>query len=117
MRIAIVGSRECGSHHRRLTEVLAVLRAHGPDVEVISGGAPGMDTIGARAARGLGLKLTEYPADWKTFGKRAGFLRNQTIVDNCDELHAWWDGKSRGTAHTIGLARKAGKPVTIHDLF
>ncbi len=64
----------------------------------------------------MALPYVEHPADWKRLGKRAGFARNQTIVDDCDEVLAWWDGKSRGTAHTIGMARKAGKPVTVHEI-
>lgn len=111
-----MGSRECGSHAKRMREILAVLRGYGPGTIVVSGGAPGIDSLGADCGRALALAVHEYPADWKTLGKRAGFVRNQTIVDNCDELHAWWDGKSRGTAHTIGLARKAGKPTFVHAI-
>ena len=29
---------------------------------------------------------------------------------------AWWDGRSRGTAHTIGEAKKRGIPVEITTL-
>jgi YspA, cpYpsA-related SLOG family len=116
VRVAIVGSRECGSHIKRTREILAVLRGYPPDTVVISGGAMGIDGLAARAARALGLAVVEYLPDWKTLGRRAGFERNKTIINDCDEVHAWWDGKSRGTARSIGLARKAGKPVTIHDI-
>lgn len=119
MKVAIVGSRECGGHHKRKTEILAVLRAYLSEhvhVELVSGGAMGIDMLANRCAVALGLFMIEFLPDWKGLGKRAGFERNKTIVENCDELHAWWDGKSRGTKHLIDLARKAGKPVVVHTI-
>ena len=60
-----------------------------------------------------GIDFTEYPADWKTHGKRAGFLRNIEMVDTADAVIAIWDGVSRGTKHSIDYARKQGKEVFI----
>jgi hypothetical protein len=57
--------------------------------------------------------VIEFPADWDTHGKAAGFMRNQLIVDNCDKVTAFWDGKSKGTLDTITRAVKAGKTVVI----
>ncbi len=114
MRIAIVGSRNCGNHRDRSDEIHLVLESHDYMCIVVSGGARGIDTLAREAAESTGCYYEEFLPDWKTYGKKAGFLRNQTIVDSCDELHAWWDGKSRGTAHSIELAKKAGKPVIIH---
>ena len=34
----------------------------------------------------------------------AAYTRNKTIVDNSDKVIAFWDGKSRGTAHSIGYS-------------
>ena len=99
-----------------MNEVLAVLRGYPADTVVVSGGAIGIDGIAVRAARALGMTLVEHLPDWKRLRRRAGFVRNKTIVDDSDEVHAWWDGESRGTASTIELARKAGKPVTVHAI-
>ena len=57
--------------------------------------------------------LTIYPADWLNLGKRAGYVRNTDIVKNSDMIIAFWDGKSKGTKHTIGLAQKMGKECKI----
>ena len=118
MRVAIVGSRECGDHAQRKREIMSCLlgiqEVCETTITVVSGGALGIDSLAHLAARDLELYEICYRADWERFGKRAGFLRNQQIVDNCDIVHAWWNGKSRGTKHTIDLAKKAGKPVTIH---
>jgi hypothetical protein len=115
MKLAIVGSRKCGFGARRYREIMEVVSAMGPD-EVISGGAFGIDSIAEEVARALDIKMTVFRADWEKHGKKAGILRNKQIVDACDELHAWWDSKSKGTAHSIELARKAGKPVTVHAI-
>ena len=85
-------------------------------IEVISGGAKGADSLARKAALIMqpeGVKYTEFPALWQTHGKAAGFIRNQQIVDACDVVLAFWDGKSRGTNHTIKLAKQAKKPTFI----
>jgi len=50
-------------------------------LEIISGGAPGVDTMASRYARDNGLKLYEFPADWKKYGRAAGPIRNQQMID------------------------------------
>ena len=80
---------------------------------IISGGARGADYIAKAFAKQYGFKYIEYPADWSKYGKRAGYLRNVDIVKNSDFIIALWDGKSRGTQHSINIARSMGKDVYI----
>jgi ABC-type sugar transport system substrate-binding protein len=61
------------------------------------------------------MKTVIYSADWNKHGKAAGFIRNQDIVNACDRLIAFSHQDSRGTAHSIRLAREAGKPVIVID--
>lgn len=82
-------------------------------VSVVSGMARGADILGRDYAAAIGCPVYEFPADWDTHGKRAGFLRNQEMADFADGLLAFWDGKSRGTADMIGRMRRLGKPVKI----
>lgn len=107
-RVAVVGSRDYPS----LGEVRRYVRAQPPDTTIISGGARGVDRVAAYEAQCCGMAIEVYPADWAK-GKSAGFQRNATIVERCTEVAAFWDGVSKGTAHTIKLAQRAGKPVTI----
>ena len=116
MRVAVVGSRDVVDSSKIQHQIATVLRSYPVVPELVSGGARGVDRLAEMAARSLHVPMLIFKADWLAHGKRAGFLRNQQIVDNCDEVHAWWDGKSKGTAHTIALARKAGKPVTVHPI-
>jgi predicted Rossmann-fold nucleotide-binding protein len=81
------------------------------EVVVVSGGAVGIDSLGAEWAREKGLKTEIYKPDW-TIGKHAGFLRNKTIVDNSDYLIAITTG-SNGTASSSQLAEKKGIPIKI----
>lgn len=109
MRVAVVGSRSWRDEER----VFKVIRSLPPGAVVVSGGARGADRIAARCARSLQYAVVEHLADWDTYGRRAGMIRNQVLVDDCDALLAFWDGRSRGTLHSIRLAVAAGKPVEI----
>lgn len=111
MKIAIVGGRDFTDFNLlRKTMNFFIFE----DIkEIISGGARGADFLGKRYAENYAIKYIDYPACWDKYGKSAGFIRNQTIVDNCDMVLAFWDGESRGTADTIEKAKKAKKPTFI----
>lgn len=108
-RVAIVGSRAYPAPER----VEAYVRRLPAGTVVVSGGAPGVDRTAEAAARARGLEVRVHLPDWKRLGKAAGYARNQTIVDDANRVVAFWDGVSRGTMHTIGLARRAGKKVVV----
>lgn len=80
---------------------------------IISGIARGADTLGTRYARERGIQVLEFPADWERLGRRAGMVRNLQMLDAADAVVAFWDGQSRGTAHTIGEAKKRGLPLRV----
>lgn len=109
MKIAVVGSRD----FPRLAEVRAFVAGLPRDTVIVSGGARGVDTAAVDEARVRGMRYIVLPADWKTWGKRAGFMRNADIVEAADRIVAFWDGVSRGTPHTVRLAEAAGKPVEV----
>jgi YspA, cpYpsA-related SLOG family len=109
MKIAIVGSRD----FPQLERVDAFVDALSPGDVVVSGGARGVDSRAERRARARGLEVVIIPADWDRHGRSAGFKRNHDIIAAADRVAAFWDGTSRGTAHSIQLARKAGKRVDI----
>lgn len=110
MRVVVCGSREWSSEstmRNRMAEL--------PDgTEVIHGGARGADRMAAKYAYALGFKVRVFKADWDRFGRVAGFLRNQAMLDEKPDLViAFWDGKSRGTQDTIYRARSMGLPLEI----
>jgi hypothetical protein len=83
------------------------------DVEIVSGGAKGADSLGAKFASTYGLQLKKFPADWKQNGKSAGYVRNVVMADYGDILIAFWDGKSKGTKHMIGISNMKGLEVHV----
>ena len=52
-------------------------------------------------------------ANWDTFGKRAGYIRNQEMANNADALVAFWDEESKGTRHMIEIAKKQNLAVRV----
>jgi len=114
--LAIVGSRdfrERGVIRRSIARWIERAAAQGDTLRVVSGGARGADTIGQTEATGLGVDVIVHPALWDLHGKAAGFIRNEDIVRDATVVLAFFapGAKSRGTSHTVGLAKKAGKPV------
>ena len=116
MKIAIVGSRKLPAWRLARDLIGDFVQDLPRGTVIISGGAPGVDTLAAQAARAYGYEVVEFLPDWRALGKGAGFIRNRLIVDAADEVHAFWDGASRGTAHTVRTARRAGKPLTVYPL-
>lgn len=82
--------------------------------EVVSGCAPGVDTLGETYAKSVNIPIKQFPADWKTHKRAAGPIRNQQMADYSDALLAIWDGKSKGTADMIRRARQAKLQILIH---
>lgn len=82
--------------------------------EIVSGGAYGVDWLGEKYAKKCGFPCKVFPADWNTYGKRAGFLRNQQMAEYADALVAVWDGQSKGTKHMIDTMVKQNKLVYVH---
>lgn len=110
MKLAVVGSRDFDDY-----EFLKKILNYHPCTQIISGGARGADALARRYAIEHCISIKEFIPDWDTHGKSAGYLRNEQIVDACDELVAFCvmssDGISPGTKLSIELAEKAGKPV------
>lgn len=110
MKLAIIGGRDFNDYDL-LRKCMGLFIFE--DIEIISGGATGADSLGERYARNYALSIVIFKPEWEKYGKSAGFIRNQTIVNNCDMVLAFWDGESRGTADTIAKAKKAKVPTFI----
>lgn len=80
-------------------------------ITIISGGAKGVDSVALDWALINWVPFEEYKADWKTYGKKAGFIRNKQMLDEGkpDLVVAFPGGK--GTKMMVNIARKAGVEV------
>ena len=114
MRLIIAGSRDVPDEET----VRKALRDAGlmpTDItEVVSGTARGADRLGEQVAAKHNIPIKRFPADWDTYGKRAGYLRNADMAEYGDMLVAVWDGVSRGTMHMIDIMKKKNKRVHVY---
>lgn len=113
MKLAIIGSR-IFTDYNLLKETLEPYKSK--ITLVISGAAKGADTLGEKWAKINNIQTLIFPADWTTYGKRAGFIRNEDIIKNCDACIAFWDSNSKGTAHSISLCKKYNKPYKVINI-
>lgn len=113
MKLAIVGSRTFDDYDK-LKYYMEFIDGYNYKFElIVSGGAKGADALAKRFAAEHSISTATFLPDWNKYGKPAGYRRNKLIVDACDIVLAFWDGKSKGTEHTISLAKKAKKPTFI----
>ena len=76
---------------------------------------PGSNCIelGEKYAMERNLHVAYFPAKWDKYGKSAGYRRNTEMADYADALIAFWDGKSRGTAHMIKIAKERNLKIRL----
>lgn len=115
MKIAIVGSRDFNDYSVVDEFVCSKLDLSGVDT-VVSGGARGVDKLAEKFADKHGLDMSIRKADWERYGRSAGPRRNKLIVEEADAVFAFPSQTSKGTWHTINLARKAGKLVHVCEV-
>jgi len=111
MRVIIAGSRDITD----LATVYTAVKESGFVITtVVSGTARGVDRLGEEWAKQNGVPVVRYPADWDTYGRSAGYVRNEQMADNADALIACWDKTSKGTLHMINIAKTKGLRVYVH---
>jgi hypothetical protein len=127
MKTIIAGSRSIVS----LDAIREAIKASGFDVScVVSGRAPGVDTLGEVWAKENNVVVDPYPAKWddinhpdarvkvNKFGKKydayAGLRRNKLMAENAEALIAIWDGVSPGTKNMIANAKALGLKVFVY---
>ena len=112
MKLAIVGSRKFNDYDRLETTILNNYELS--DITfILSGGAIGADDLAIQFAKNHKIPYLIYYLQWSTYGKQAGYIRNTLIVNACDSLIAFWDGESKGTKHSISLAKKENKNLIV----
>ena len=83
------------------------------EVEIVSGGARGADSLGEQYARERGFKLSVFRAEWNKYGKSAGYRRNEQMALYADAVVVFWDGVSKGSKHMIDIAMRQGIKVRV----
>lgn len=108
----------CGDRHWTDGPFIARVIGRLPsDTTLVEGGARGADTLARRAAEARGIRMIEVRAEWETYGRAAGPIRNREmlalgpmrIIAFHDDLQ-----RSRGTMNMIRQARATGIPVRLY---
>ena len=128
-RILVTGTRETTTRQdiyvaKKLARFSRRALLVGKRVIVVEGRCPkgGVDLAAQRWAevalrRGWNVVNEGHPADWDTYGKRAGNLRNTEMVELGANICLAFPGPaSSGTWDCLIKAAKAGIPVKIYPL-
>lgn len=110
MRVLICGGRDYGvtEHERlRIAWQLSGLHVEKRFTFVIDGGARGVDACAREFREMAGLEGQTFKAEWLSYGRAAGPIRNQRMIDEGkpDLVIAFPGG--RGTADMVRRARAA----------
>ncbi len=106
IKIGIIGSRSIKN---------VALEKYLPDKidAIISGGAQGVDLCAKEFAIKNKIHFLEFLPQYNIYKKGAPIRRNHQIIDACDVVYAFWDGKSPGTKSTIDYCKKKDKEIKI----
>ena len=90
--------------------VLDKTRAKHPDIVILHGGAPGVETLAARWADTRGVDQVVCRPDWTAHGKAAPFKRNDDLLNLMPKGVLAWPGNGI-TANLVDKATALGIPV------
>lgn len=116
MKLAIVGSRSINNDELVIDFINECYPKLSKVKLIISGGAPGVDTIAEKYAKENKIKTKIFIPNWEKYGDQAHFIRNSNIISGCDECIIIWDGHSECTKQDIDLCYEMGKKCYIYNL-
>jgi len=118
MIIIIAGCRNFNNYEffkRKCDKLLSVIKTK-CEITIISGGALGVDTMAEKYSIENNYNFKEYPADWRSYPRNAGIIRNCEMGTIADRLIAFWDQKSSGTRHMISEAKRKGLKIKVVNI-
>lgn len=113
-KVIVAGGRDFNDYdllERKCNQILSNKDPTG--LEIVSGTARGADKIGETYAAYRGISIKRFPANWKKFGKSAGYIRNKEMAEYANALIAFHDGISKGTLSMIQLMESVAKPYRV----
>ena len=110
--VLVTGSRDWKDEK----SIYSALKNEPRDTVVLQGGAFGADFMAKQSATALGFHSLTMPALWGFHGKKAGPIRNRTMLDlKPVKVLAFRRNMSRGTTDCIEEAQRRGIPVEIFE--
>lgn len=114
MKLIIAGGREFNNYRFLCVAIEDFFSIDPTNIEIISGGSTGADSLGERFARENNYPIKIFPALWQLYGRSAGAIRNKQMAEYATDCICFWDGESRGTKMMIELAKEHGiNPIII----
>lgn len=110
MKVLVCGGRDYHDYIHLSQTLLSLFPALKDDDLIISGGAPGADRMAEQFAKDWNIPIVVVRAEWETYGKRAGYLRNVKMADLVPDLVVAFPG-GEGTAMMVRIAEERGIPV------
>ncbi len=110
MKLLVCGDRNYEDSDL-LFSILNELHREHKVVEVVHGAAKGADILGHIWAHHNGVKATPVYADWKQFGRAAGTIRNNKMLEMQPDLVVAFHkniSESKGTISCLKAAEKLG---------
>lgn len=83
---------------------------------IAEGECQGTDQLAKRYAKENDIEWAEYPANWNTYGNRAGPMRNVLMLHTAQDLIVFRDKKSIGTKDIIKKAKILNVNTIIWDI-
>ena len=114
MKIIIAGPRNYTNKEfvfSHLDNILILYEGVYDEIEIVEGGAKGVDSFAKEYAQKKGYRHKQFVADWEKQGRAAGTIRNKEMAEYGDVLIAFYNG-SPGTSNMIKNALE--KKLNIH---
>jgi len=109
----------CGSRHFKDSELMkeTLFQNLYPGDTLIHGDAKGADKLAEQLAQPY-VVIERYPADWKTYGRAAGPIRNKQMLEEGqpDLVVAFLTEESKGTKNMLEQATQAGVTVKVINI-
>ena len=115
-RVVIGGCRDYADYAFFKLRIDEILQNEKAEIIIISGHCSGVDLMGERYAAENGFKVEIFLPEWKKYGRAAGPIRNEKMVEHADLVIAFWNGKSKGTKSLINYAKSSNKEIIKIDI-
>lgn len=121
VKVIIAGGREYADYYMVRVKLNNILSSIREEIEIVSGACNtgkltftrddgtmvcGADGLGEKYAKEKGYPVKYFPADWDTYGKPAGAIRNEEMAKYATHCVCFWDGESTGTKSMIDFAKQ-----------
>lgn len=114
-RVLIAGGRSFSDYPRLRAALDTLLANRLPDVQILTGGGPGVPMLAASYAAAIRLAVAALVPDFLRFPVDAVERRDAFIVAEADAVVVVWDGRDPAVARVLKLAERKGIPVHVID--